>query len=308
MAFGATPGTRHRRRLRHRLSALAMLLLPAACAAPVPPPEPPLPYPPAARERMLRIAVAEWRDWGSQVVDAGATPRPPSAQAETRPENFPRVLAYWRAVEDDEGAVATNRPLYRAALAGRPEGRTLWQQPFWSAAFVSYVMRSAGVDRAEFPPAPAHATYVDAMIANATRFPATAPFLPYGPAERAPQPGDMVCADRGGNSPITHWRQRAADAGKYRPMHCDIVVRTAPGVVEAIGGNVLDAVTLSRFPADAAGYLLPRGPGAPVWFAVFENRLGCLPPWGPCPPGAAPSAAPIAAPRGGPVTTTAAAP
>ena len=27
-------------------------------------------------------------------------------------------------------------------------------------------------------------------------------------------------------------------------------------------------------------YLLPQPPGGPVWFAVFENRLGRLPPWG----------------------------
>ncbi|WP_240048466.1 DUF2272 domain-containing protein [Crenalkalicoccus roseus] len=245
-----------------------------------PPAEPPLPYPPAARERMLRLALQEWREWGALVHEDGN--HAPSTQAEAHPENFPRLLAYWRALENDEGAVARNRALYRAALAGRPEGAGLWRQPYWSAAFISYVMRAAGVDRAEFPPAPAHATYVDAMIATAARFPETAPFLPHGPAERAPQPGDLVCADRG-RFPITHWRQRAADGGRFRPMHCDIVVRVGPEVVEAVGGNVLDSVTLTRFPADAAGYLLPRPPGAPVWFAVFENRLGCLPPWGPCP-------------------------
>jgi len=247
---------------------------------------------------MLRIAVEEWRDWGGLVLDPQA--RPPSARAETRPENFPRVLAYWRALDDDEGAVAHNRPLYRAALAGRVEGQALWQEPFWSAAFVSYVMRAAGVDRTEFPPAASHATYVDALISQAAHFPATAPFLPHRPEERAPQPGDLICADRGGY-PITDWRQRAADAGRFRPMHCDIVVGIAPGVVEAVGGNVLDAVTLTRFPTDASGYLLPRAPGAPVWFAVFENRLGCLPPWGPCPAGPpVPPAVPIAS--GGPVT------
>lgn len=267
--------------LNSLLPALALLVLAAGCAGPARiAPEPPLPYPPTARERMLRITLDEWREWGGVVIEAGE--RPPSDQAETRPENFPRVLAYWRALDDDEGAVARNRRLYRAALAGRAEGGALWQEPFWSAAFISYVLRAAGVDRAEFLPAAAHATYVDALIEGAARFPATAPFIPHGPAERAPRPGDLVCADRGGY-PIAHWRQRAADRGRYRPMHCDIVVRSAPGMVEAVGGNVLDAVALTRFPADAWGYLLPRPPGAPVWFAVFENRLGCLPPWGPCP-------------------------
>lgn len=276
-----------------------LLLLPMACAAPPPPRaavEPPLPYPPAARERMLRIALAEWRDWGGQVVEADATrpadPDPP----ETRPANFPRILAYWRALDREEGPVARNRPLYRAALEGRPEGAALWREPFWSAAFVSYVMRAAGIDRVEFPPAPAHATYVDALIAAALQFPDAAPFVPHGPAERAPRPGDLVCADRtGGAAPLTDWRQRLAETGRFRPMHCDIVVSSGPGWIGAIGGNVRDAVTLTRFPADAAGYLLPRPPGAGLaWFAVFENRLGCLPPWPACPPAASPPGSPDA--------------
>jgi hypothetical protein len=287
--------------------ALPLLLLltaaAAGCAAPMPspPPEPPLPYPPAARERMLRIAIEEWREWGGLVHDPGGPP--PPAGPEARPENFPRVLAYWRALDDDEGAVARNRALYRAALEGRPEGEALWRRPFWSAAFVSYVLRAAGVDRAEFPPAAAHATYVDAMVATALRAPAAAPFVPHGPAERAPRPGDLVCADRGaGAPPLTHWRQRGGDAGRFRPMHCDIVVAAGPGVVEAVGGNVLDAVTLTRFPTDASGRLLPPPPGAPTPFAVFENRLGCLPPWGPPCPGPPPGGGAPAArllPRGG---------
>ena len=63
-------------------------------------------------------------------------------------------------------------------------------------------------------------------------------------------------------------------------MHCDIVVGSEPGFVLAVGGNVGDAVSRTRFPADASGYLLPQPPGSPVLFAVFENRLGRLPPWG----------------------------
>ncbi|MBX9699716.1 MAG: DUF2272 domain-containing protein [Acetobacteraceae bacterium] len=274
-----------------RCGAGALALALSACAAPAPlaVPEPPLSYPPAARERVLRIALAEWREWGARVVEADqpAGPAVPDP-AESRPEGFPRILAYWRALDDDEGAVARNRGLYRAALAGRAEGAALWREPFWSAAFVSYVMRAAGVDRAEFPPAAAHATYVDAMIAQARHFPDTAPFVPHDPAARAPQPGDLVCADRSAR-PLPDWRARLAETGRFRPMHCDLVVATGPGWIGAIGGNVRDAVTLTRFPADAAGYLLPRPAGAGLnWLAVFESRLGCLPPWPACAP-AAPS-------------------
>ena len=270
--------------MRRAIPLPLLLGLLTACATAAPPEPLPLSYPPAARERMLRIVLAEWREWGGIRVESD-TPQPAPGLAphqapspEANPENFPRILAYWRALPDDEGAVDRNRTLYAAALAGDPAGAALWAQPFWSAAFISYVLRSAGIDTVEFPPAAAHATYVDAMIRTALRFPATAPFLPHAPAERAPRPGDLICADRGPD-PIADWRARAADAGRFRPMHCDIVVAAGPGAVEAIGGNVQDAVTRTRFPADGSGYLLPALPGAAVWFAVFENRLGRLPPW-----------------------------
>lgn len=276
---------------------LAATLLPpllAACAAfAPPPPKPPLPYPPSARERMLRIALAEWEDWGRRERTPGAyaaAPSPGRAPAETDPANFPRVLAYWRALEDDGGAVSRNRPLYAAALAGSADAAAaLWREPAWSAAFVSFVLRAAGVDRREFPPDAAHGAYIDALVRDAERFPALAPFVPREPGSYAPRPGDLACADRSA-APITHWRQRAADNGRFRPMHCDIVVEAAPGAVLMVGGNLGDAVVRTRFPADASGYLLPPPPGGPVWFAVFENRLGRLPPWGespaaPPPPG-----------------------
>ncbi|WP_369407924.1 DUF2272 domain-containing protein [Roseomonas rosulenta] len=255
------------------MTALLLLVLLQACAAPPAPVEvePPLSYPPSARERMLRIAAAEWEEWGRQSADAA-----PRGQ-ESDVANFPRVLAYWRAVPDGDGPIARNRARYRYGSAD------LWREPAWSAAFISFVMRGAGVDAREFPPSAAHAFYLDALILDAQRFPSLAPFIPHDVAARAPEVGDLVCADRS-SRPITSWRERAADGGRFRPMHCDIVVRVAPGVVDAIGGNLRDAVTLAIFRTDAAGRLLPRGRGEPRFFAVFENRLGRLPPFAPPPP------------------------
>lgn len=257
-----------------RRAGLILLLLLGACAAPMP--EPPLSYPPSARERMLRIARAEWQDWGAQVRDAWAPP--PASRPEGEAANFPRVLAYWRAVHWDEDAVRDNRPLYRAALSGEAGGERLWSDPPWSAAFIAYVMRSAGVDAREFLPDATHAFYLDALIADAQTFPAQAPFPPHAPEERAPEPGDLVCLDRS-RAPLTHWRERLAETGRMRPMHCDIVVGTALGVVEAIGGNVQDSVVLTRFPAGPDGRLLPSPAGQPRLILVMENRLGRLPPW-----------------------------
>lgn len=261
------------------LAAVLGLVALSGCAAP---PtvrvlrEPPLPYPPSARERVVRLALGEWHEWGDMVSEPGG-PRPVGPGPETSLSAFPRVLAYWRAVGDEGGAIARNRVRYAAALHGA--ATTPWSEPAWSAAFISWVMRSAGVDAREFPGSASHAFYLDGLLADARDFPALAPFVPHGVAERAPVPGDLVCADRS-RRPLRDWRERMAEAGQFRPMHCDVVVRAVPFSVEAVGGNIADAVTLSRFAADGAGYLVPRPAGEPIFFAVMENRLGLLPPFG----------------------------
>ncbi len=286
--------------MRRSPRVLAAPLLLAACAGPPPaaPETPPLSYPPAAAARVLRIAIAEWQDWGGVTRDAwadspgniaadspgtiaagspaGVAPETPAQEA--APTNFPRVLAYWRAVPRDYGAIAENRARYAATLAGQGDG-PLWAGQAWSAAFISWVFRTAGVDAPEFPPNATHALYLDALLAQAARWPAAAPFLPHAPEDRAPAPGDLLCFDRS-PAPLIHWRDRLAETGQVRAMHCDIVVGIAPGVVDAIGGNVLDAVTLTRFPADATGRLTPPPPGRRPMLLVMESRLGQWPPWG----------------------------
>jgi hypothetical protein len=261
-----------------RIGCAAALALLAGCAAPSPvPPSPPLPYPPAAAQRVLRLALGEWQDWGSPARQAW-TPAAEASPAESAPPNFPRVLAYWRAVEDDEGAIRDNRPLYLSALSGTA-GTALWSEPAWSAAFISWVFRSAGVDAREFPPNATHSLYLDALIGDALRFPATAPFLPRDPASYPPRPGDLVCFDRS-RVKLRHWRDRLAETGRPRPMHCDIATGVTPGVVEVVGGNVADAVTMTRYPADAAGILAQAPEGQAPVLLVMESRLGRLPPFG----------------------------
>ncbi|MBU8537042.1 DUF2272 domain-containing protein [Falsiroseomonas tokyonensis] len=271
-----------------RLFAAALLLALSACAGRVPAPvpqqaTPPLPYPPAAAERVVRLALAEWRDWGGTVREAWSEApggAPESLPPESTIGNFPRVLAYWRAVEDDEGAIRDNRQVYAAAVWGLGSS-TLWSNPAWSAAFISWTYRGAGVDAREFPPNATHSLYLDALIADARAFPATAPFLPHAPGEYAPRPADLVCFDRSSRNRLSHWTERLAEAGVPRPMHCDIVTAVAPGVVEVVGGNVGDTVTLTRYPTDAAGRILPAPPGKLPLLVVMESRLGRLPPFAP---------------------------
>ena len=270
--------------LRAQLPALLLgfLMLSACTMPPTPVREAPLSYPPSVRDRILRIAEAEWVEWGGMATGPGL-PRL-SQGAEGRVEAFPRVLAYWQAVPDAEAtaAIARNRARWSAQLAGQP-GRGVWSEPAWSAAFISYVMRMAGVDEREFHASAAHAFYLDAILRDAGEFPAEAPFIPHNPASYSPVPGDLICADRS-SRPLTSWRDRLPEAGEFRPMHCDIVLQVVDGRAEAIGGNVADAVTLTRYETNLNGRLLPRPAREAVIFAVLENRLGRLPPFGSEPP------------------------
>ena len=278
----SAPSASAGRRVHALLLALWPTALLAACATPPQATarfrEPPLSYPPSTRERIVRFALTEWQDWGGYVTTPGEKHPPSKAPGpESAIANFPRVLAYWRAVEEDRPVIDRNRDRYAAALQGAATAP--WREPAWSAAFISWVMRSAGVDQREFAGTAAHSFYLDAILADARDFPAQAPFVPHSIGDYAPAPGDLVCGDRS-RRPLTDWRERLAEIGQFRAMHCDIVVRVGPFVAEAVGGNVEDAVTMTRFPTDASGRLLPRPAGEPVLFGVIEDRIGRLPPFG----------------------------
>ena len=49
-------------------------------------------------------------------------------------------------------------------------------------------------------------------------------------------------------------------AGPPTPMHCDVVVSDQPGLVQAIGGNVRDAVVLRRLPCPLSSSSMLHSP------------------------------------------------
>lgn len=259
-----------------RPAVAAAALLVAACAVGPAAEEPPLPYPAAARDRLVRIALAEWEDWGRQFTDhTGTVAAAPAAapRTEEMAEAFPALVAYWAAVPGGEATIARNRP----RLRGADPAAAPWADTPWSAAFLSFALRGAGYDPIDVPAAAAHWRVVDHLLARAARWP-EAPFLPWPPAAHPPGPGDLLCATRAeAEGRYARPEDRAAEAGQPVPMHCDIVVGTRAGVVEAVGGNLGDAVRMRLLPADEAGRLTaaPAGvPPPPPWFVVFENRAG----------------------------------
>jgi len=234
---------------------LCAAALAAGCAAPGRPPLAAAPEVgpnfdvPDARSRMIYLARQEWRLFGRPVVIENGTEDPAlafddgEATHEVQAPMLSRVLMYWYAV--------SRLPIvgYQGEL--RP----------WSAAFISWLAKGAGLMPEEFPPTVLHWDYIERFLAAG----GGERFVARDPARYAPRAGDLVCNARAGNS---------ADFARLGrgPYHCDIVVEVHSGEIDAIGGNVGDVVALSRLPTDAQGLLAPH-PRRP-WAAVIEQREG----------------------------------
>ena len=263
--------------------AACLLLALGACAAtppeqPLAPSEPdwpPISYPASVRERIVGIAEREWREFGATEVDfsTGTAQELFAGLRETDPRIFPNVMAYWNSVRGPWADYIRDEKFRFQA------GEPTWTTEAWSAVFVSYVMRTAGIDRDDFPWDAGHRNYIDALIERHRTYGAAAAFEPYDLENYAPRPGDLICADRSRpvERRITTVAERAAETGRSRGMHCDIVTVVEVGRVGAIGGNVADSVARSWFPTDAAGRLL-RGdpvsaPGERTFFTVVRLNV-----------------------------------
>ncbi|MFC3124807.1 DUF2272 domain-containing protein [Pseudoroseomonas globiformis] len=236
---------------------------------------------PAHRARLVGNAIQEWQSWGRITLHGWPNLR----ESEPDPAMFDKILAYWTSVPGEGPAIIRRHQALRDALAESQDvagaasasaSISLWAWPAWSAAFISHQMAASGVPSFVFPPSASHAAYVDVLLAEVQQTGTAAAFAAHHPADYVPRPGDLLCSDRS-LYPLLHWQDRIADAGQFRPMHCDIVVAARGGTVHVIGGNVLDVVALRIFPADDAGRVLPAPWDKPPFFLVLENRLDEVP-------------------------------
>lgn len=126
----------------------------------------------------------------------------------------------------------------------------------WSAAFVSWLAREAGMQAEEFAFSEAHADYAGAAWAATQREQAGEP-TPYALrtcdlTHTTPRVGDLVCQARGSQAELDSFDKlgdalaRREAGGGALPMHCDVVTQVDAQGFDAIGGNVLQSVTLRR--------------------------------------------------------------
>lgn len=136
----------------------------------------------------------------------------------------------------------------------------------WSSAAISFMVRQAATSFPKylgFKFAASHSRYINDAIKNSGK--KTAPFWGLRLHERKPQLGDIVVRSR--EQPITF--ELAAATNTFR-SHGDIVVSIRPDELLAIGGNVSDSVSVTRYTKTPAGFV-DSSKGV---FALLVNNAG----------------------------------
>lgn len=213
--------------------------------------------------RIAAIACGENRLWFSPFIDANgrlASMQVVEAESTMLADGvtpaWRRVADYWNGsalrhrMARFEGGPDCTGPLHDRAIEA--SCRAFLIDTPWSAVFVSYVLRRAGIRG--FNASTRHIDYVR----DAHRDAGVGPYRLADPDKEPFAAGDLLCFARQPGSAFGHeafraWLESAPPAGLE--MHCDIVVGNADGRVHLIGGNVLQGVTLRMLPLNRKGRL-----------------------------------------------------
>ncbi len=182
-------------------------------------------------------------------------------------EAWRRVAIYWRdsGLLWQMGGFAGARDCSHAAgdRYASPSCRAFVVDNPWSAAFVSFVLKRAGVPG--FQVSPSHFDYVR----DAYTHPQTSPYQYLPPANVRLAPGDLLCLVRASDRAYGYQGLTAAlDQGQGGlPMHCEIVTAVNPdndGKAYLVGGNVHQGVTMRLLAVTPDGMLagLPQRIGS----------------------------------------------
>jgi len=205
------------------------------------------PSPTSFGSRLVSIAIDEWRFFGKQTYDIDNHVEH-AGHKEGEDGWYQRVGRYWL-----EGVMLNG-------LDGRDHGTP------WSAAFISWVERTAGAGQ-RFRYSSQHSVYISQAIRDLKQKREEAGYWCWRLNELKPSVGDLVCWAR--QSGIDYDHQNNGDyAG-----HCDIVVAVAASEVEVIGGNVGDSVTRRPLRLDQNGYLVGGEHGGETLFGLMQNRI-----------------------------------
>ena len=237
-------------------------------------------------QRIVQVALRENGYWYQPFIDTNGGLRSQHTTESERvrltdgTESWSKVVAYWLnsgTLFDmiDSGIAGASTCQYASISSTRSECRAFLLDNPWSAAFISYVMVQAQVPG--FHTSPAHIDYIrDA-------FNGTGPYLAMDPGITTPQPGDLLCYVRNTAAIIGYEGLRAAFSANpalRQAAHCDVVVNvsTAQHLLETVGGNVLNGVTLRKLQLDARNIpILPRPASFSDGDEDGSGETGCSP-------------------------------
>jgi hypothetical protein len=190
------------------------------------------------------LEVVGYRDASTQTKDTQAT-----AVLRT---SAGRLFRAAEAETDPETREILREAALRAAIIDTP----------WSAAFISYVIRQAGVGVTAFKFSNAHRAYIydafAATVAEPTNEAGDRLYRACPLTATKPRPGDLVCQQRepslaDASEEAVRERIRSELAGSaaartVRRTHCDVVasVDAKARKVYVIGGNVVQSVTAKK--------------------------------------------------------------
>jgi hypothetical protein len=228
-----------------------------------------VPYAPFTRAEAVAIAEQEWRLFGQRVDDS--PPRPgsdpdPNDNPGRLPGSWERIGEYWWLGQNASRRESAWTGMHDETGQEFDEGREDYYA--WSAAFISYVMRTAGAG-ARFPYAPSHYVYINIakqmQIGRTSGWALTAERID----QYAPDLGDLICYSRE-RHPLKYDRLPI----RHFAGHCDMVIARAPEQINVIGGNVDHAVTMKHVPVTPQGLLADPGGRALdtryPWFVVLR--------------------------------------
>jgi hypothetical protein len=204
-------------------------------------------------DRVARTAWNEWTHFGRSTVVYGGQANGHVNRTGVSERSEPlasKIGDYWGSCGHPDWNGRTSRP--------------------WSGAFVAWTMAHSGISAQEFPRDGRHGSYLAALYDREQRGGRPA-FLLHAPNEYSPRAGDLVCTGASGPT----WRHADSKTARRRldsgASHCDIVTDVRGGYVHAVGGNVKNSVTMSLYPVDSRGRLVPFA--GKTWFVVVEKRV-----------------------------------
>ena len=234
-----------------------------------------MPYEAFGRAEAVAIAVQEWRLFGEHVDDdppppGGFDPAPGDDPARV-PGHWERIGEYWWLGQDVDRRESAWTGMHDEN--GNEIDASRDDYYAWSAAFISYVMRTAGAG-ARFPYSPSHDVYIN--IAKEMKLGRTSGWVVMAERvdEYAPALGDLICYSRERYKLTYEKLPRRRFIG-----HCDIVVARDKAQISVIGGNVDHTVTMKHVPvttdgrlADADGQVLDTRYPWLVVIRILYNR------------------------------------